>query len=116
MEVLVDFHPGMSLRQEEGVIVVLSILLSCLSSFLTASEIEIVFFLRFETEKWDVPLVQYPTRVQYPQFFRREVDVDLIQEFCARQTDSPALDSLVDGLNPLRCLAFLPRLQPSLLR
>jgi hypothetical protein len=110
----VDFHPGMSLRHE-GAIVVLSVLLSRLLSFLTASEIEIVVFLRFETGKRDVPLVLYPTLVQYPQFFRQEVDVDLIQESCARRTDSPALDSPVDGLIPLRCLAFLPRLQPSLL-
>jgi hypothetical protein len=108
-----DFRPGMSLRQEEGVIVVLSVFLSCLSNFLTASEIEIVVFLRFETGTWDVPLVLYPTLVQYPQFFQREVDSDLIQKSCARRIDSPALDSLVDGSILLRCSAFLPRLQPS---
>lgn len=98
-----DFHPGMSLRREEGVIAVLLVLLSCLSSFLTVSEIEIVVFLCFETGKRDVPQVLYPTLVQYPQFFRQEVDFDLIQESCARRTDSPALDSLVDDLIPLRC-------------
>ena len=110
-----DFHPGMSLRREAEVIAVLSVLLSCLLSFLTASEIEIVVFLCFETGKRDVPLVLYPALVQYPQFFRQEVDFDLIQESCARRTGSPALDSPVDGLIPLRCLTFLPRLQPSLL-
>ena len=111
-----DFHPGMSLHQEEVVIVALSVFLSCLSSFLTASEIEIVVFLCFETGLWVVPPVLYPTLVQYPQFFRREMDGDLIRESCARRTDSPALHSLVDSLAfPLRCSAFLPRLQPSLL-
>jgi hypothetical protein len=110
-----DFRLGMSLHQEEGVIVVLSVFLSCLSSFLTASEIEIVVFLRFETGTWDVPLVQCPSLVQCPQFFQLEVDGDLIQESCARRTGSPALDSLVGGLIPLRCSVFLPRLQPSLL-
>ena len=80
------------------------------------SEIEIVVFLRFETETLVVPPVLYPTLVQYPQFFQREMDGGLIQKFCARRTDSPALHSLVDGLVfPLRCSAFLPRLQPSLL-
>ena len=77
-----DFHPEMSLLQEEGVIAVLSVLLSCLLSFLTASEIEIVVFLRLEMGTWDVPPVLYPTLVlvQYLQFFQREVDGDLIRK------------------------------------